>query len=79
MIIPNSELKDDKNGFMWMWRHCCLQKMVNTFQIKEEKGSKIIITKYHWCLTRDSGNITVTGRKQHDMTGGINIFSSLYE
>ena len=78
MIVPDRELRSSGKGFTWMWRHCCLQKMAEAFAMKDEKGSKIIVTKYHWCLTRDAGNMTMAGQKGSMTRLGGLMFSQLY-
>lgn len=78
MIVPNRELQSSGKGFTWLWRHCCLHKMVEAFSMKEEKGSKVISVKYHWCLTQDVGNVTIAGRKNSMIRLGGMMYTQAY-
>jgi hypothetical protein len=78
MIVPDRELRSIGKGLTWMWRHCCLEKMADAFAMKDEKGSKIVVTKYQWCLTRDVGNMTIAGWKGSMIRLGGLMFSQLY-
>ena len=78
MIVPDPELPSSGEGLTWMWRHCCLQKVADAFSMKEEKGSKIVIDKYHWCLTRDAGNMTIAGPKESMIRRGGLMYSQFY-
>ena len=61
-----------------MWRHCCLDQVAKAFEMKECKGSKITTTKYNWCLTRDVGNLTITGKKRSMIRRGGLMYSQFY-
>ena len=78
MIVPDPELSDGKGGLTWMWRHCCLEKVAEAFAMKGEKGSNIVVNKYHWCLTRDAGNITIAGPKGSMIRRGGLMYSQFY-
>ena len=78
MIVPDPELSGGKAGLTWIWRHCCLQKVAEAFAMKEERGSKVIVDKYHWCLTRDVGNMTIAGQKGSMIRRGGLMYSQFY-
>jgi len=78
MIVPDRESSDGNEGLTWMWRHCCLERLAEVFAMKEEKGSKIIIDKYNWCLTRDVGNMTIAGPKESMIRRGGLMYSQFY-
>ena len=65
-------------GHTWMWRSCCLDKVMEAFSMKEYEGSKIMATKYNWCMTRDIGNLTMTGKKRSMIRKGGLIHSQFY-
>jgi DNA replication initiation complex subunit (GINS family) len=65
-------------GHTWLWRSCCLDKVAEGFQMKGEKGSKVTVTKYNWCMTRDVSNITITGKKRSMIRRGGLIHSQFY-
>lgn len=46
--------------------------------MKEEKGSKIMVTNYDWCMTRDVGNITITGKTRSMIRKGGLMHTQLY-
>jgi hypothetical protein len=46
--------------------------------MKEEKGSKVLITNYDWCMTRDVGNITITGKTRSMIRKGGLMHSQFY-
>src|SRR5437667_7258915 len=71
-------MEERYGGHTWMWRSCCLDKVVEAFQMKEYKGSKIVVTKYNWCMTRDIGNITIAGRKRSMIRKGGLMYSQFY-
>lgn len=61
-----------------MWRRCCLEKTAEAFQMKKEKGSKIVVSNYDWCMTRDVCNITITGKKRSMIRKGGLMHTQLY-
>ena len=56
-------MEERYGGHTWMWHSNCLDKVVDAFQMKEYEGSKIMVIKYNWCMTRNVDNIMITGRK----------------
>ena len=62
----------------WMWRSCCLDKVADAFQMREYEGSKIMVSKYNWCMTRDVGTITITGKKGSMIRKGGLMHSQFY-
>jgi len=78
MIVPDPELSKGKQGLTWMWRRCCLDKVAEAFAMKGQKGSKIVVDKYHWCLTRDAGNMTIAGPKGSMIRRGGLMYSQFY-
>ena len=58
MRIADKEMEESYGGHTWMWHSCCLDKVVEAFQMKECEGSKICATKYNWCMMRDIENLT---------------------
>jgi hypothetical protein len=65
-------------GHTWLWRRCCLDKVAEAFQMKEEKGSKVMVTNYDWCMTRDVGNITITGKTRSMIRKGGLMHTQFY-
>jgi hypothetical protein len=55
-----------------------LDKVKEAFQMNGCEGSKIIATKYNWCLTRDIGNLTITGKKRSMIRKGGLMYSQFY-
>src|SRR5437667_7108235 len=78
VIVADEEMEERYGGHTWMWRSCCLDKVVERFQMKECKGSKIVATKYNWCMTRDMGNVTITGKKRSMIRKGGLMYSQFY-
>jgi hypothetical protein len=37
-------MEEKYGGHTWLWRRCCLDKIAEGFQMKEEKGSKVTVT-----------------------------------
>jgi len=46
--------------------------------MKDCEGSKNLTTDYHWCFTRDTGGLTITGRKNSMIRKGGLIHSQFY-
>src|SRR5437667_11152072 len=78
MRIADKEMEESYGGHTWMWRSCCLDKVVEAFQMKECEGSKICATKYNWCMTRDVENLTIMGRRGSMIHKGGLIHSQFY-
>jgi hypothetical protein len=78
VTIASKEMEEQYGGHTWLWRHCCLEKMADAFQMTEEKGSKATITNYDWCMTRDVSNITITGKKRSMIRRGGLMHTQLY-
>ena len=78
MVIADAATEKKLGGHTWMWRQCCLDKVVEEFKMKEYKGSGLDVTGYRWCLTRDIGNVTIAGRKQSILRKGGLAFSQFY-
>jgi hypothetical protein len=78
IIVGDSEMEERYGGHTWMWRNCCLNKVVDAFSMEECEGSKIVATRYHWCMTRDVGNITITGKKRSMIRKGGLMYSQFY-
>jgi hypothetical protein len=78
VIIASREMEERYGGHTWMWRSCCLDKVTEAFQMKEYEGSKIMATKYNWCMTRDVGNLTITGKKRSMIRKGGLMHSQFY-
>jgi len=76
--VADEEMEARYGGHTWMWRNCCLDKLADAFQMKECEGSKVVVTKYNWCMTRDVGNITITGKKRSMIRKGGLMHSQLY-
>jgi hypothetical protein len=71
-------MEERYGGHTWMWRSCCLDNVVKAFEMKEHKASKIMATKYNWCMTRDVGNLTITGKKRSMIRKGGLMHSQFY-
>jgi hypothetical protein len=78
VIVADDEMEERYGGHTWMWRNCCLDKVAEAFQMKECEGSKIVATKYNWCMTRDVGNLTITGKKKSMIRKGGLMYSQFY-
>lgn len=78
VVIAEKETERRYGGHTWMWRSCCLDKVVEAFEMKDDEGSKIMATKYNWCMTRDIGNLTMTGKKRSMIRKGGLIHSQFY-
>ena len=78
VIVGDKEMEERYGGHTWMWRNCCLDKLAEAFQMKECEGSKVGVTKYPWCMTRDTGNITITGKQNSMIRKGGLMYSQLY-
>ena len=46
--------------------------------MKDEKGSKIMVTNYDWCTTRDVGNMTITGKTRSMIRKGGLLHTQFY-
>src|SRR5579859_4055218 len=71
-------MEERYGGHTWMWRNCCLDKVADAFQMKEYEGSKIVATKYNWCMTRDVANLSITGKKRSMIRKGGLMYSQFY-
>jgi len=78
VIVIDQEMEERYGGHTWMWRSCCLDKVAERFEMKECQGSKIVATKYNWCMTRDVGNLTITGKKRSMIRKGGLMYSQFY-
>jgi hypothetical protein len=78
VIAADMEMEERYGGHTWMWRSCCLDKVKEAFQMNGCEGSKIIATKYNWCLTRDISNLTITGKKRSMIRKGGLMYSQFY-
>jgi hypothetical protein len=65
-------------GYTWMWRNCCLKKVEDAFRMKDCAGSKIMEMHYNWCFTRDTGGLTIAGRKKSLVRRGGLVYSQFY-
>src|SRR5271169_5016234 len=71
-------MEERYGGHTWMWRQCCLDKVVKAFQMEECEGSQNTVTKYNGCMTRDIGNVTITGKKNSMIRKGGLMHSQFY-
>ena len=55
-----------------------MDNVVKAFEMKEHKASKIMAIKYNWCMTRDVGNLTITGKKRSMIWKGGLMHSQFY-
>jgi len=77
VTVADEEMEERYGGYTWMWRNCCLDKVVDAFQMKEYEGSKIVRTKYNWCMTRDVANLSITGKKRSMIRKGGLMYSAM--
>lgn len=74
----NDEFEADGVGYTWLWRNCCLNKVKESFQMNDCAGSKIMATPYNWGFTRDTGCLTIVGKKKSVIRRGGLVFSQFY-
>lgn len=70
IVTASEEMEKRYGGHTWSWSLCCLDEAAKAFQMKEETGRKPVAVKYHWCLTRDIGNMTITATRGSFMAKG---------
>ena len=76
--MDDKELKEGEDGYTWLWKTCCLERMKKAFEMSEKKGSGIESHEYNWCFTRDAGGITLAGRAKSVIRRGGLMYSQLY-
>jgi len=74
----DDEFEADGIGYTWLWRNCCLNKVKESFQMNDCAGSKIMATAYNWGFTRDTGCLTIAGKKKSVIRRGGLVFSQFY-
>ena len=55
-----------------------MDKVADAFHMKEYEGSKIVVTKYNWCMTWDVGNLTIMGKKRSMIRKGGLMYLQFY-
>jgi len=78
VTIMDDAVETNGKGYTWMWRKCCLDKVKEAFAMKDCKGSEVMATDYNWCFTRDTGNLTITGKKKSMIRLGGLVHSQFY-
>jgi len=78
IINLDKEQEQEGRGCTWLWRECCLDKVKKWFQVTGTKGSGVEAHRYHWCFTRDSGDLTLAGRARSVVRLGGLVYSQFY-
>jgi len=78
VTVADKEMEERYGGHTWMWRNCCLDKVAEAFEMKGCKGSRVMTTRYNWCMTRDTGNLTITGKRRSMIRKGGLMHSQFY-
>lgn len=63
--VEKERLKRRLGGMTFLWRRCCLEKVLKRFRLEHlngPKNSKIDEQFYNWCFTYDIGSITMAPR-----------------
>lgn len=78
IVTLDDDWPHDSQGYTWLWRKCCLNKVKDAFQMQQHPGSKNIASDYTWCFTKDVGGLTITGRAKSLIRKGGLIYSQFY-